>query len=424
MSMLEWLMRSDRVAVVGGGIAGLVAALHLARRGHRVVVFEATRRVGGRAQTRTRDHVCFNQGPHALYVAGALNQALIEFGVAVAGGPPDLAAGWALWPSGETTLPLTGKHDPLSDAFTRTLIDAFTAAADWQGAHDAESPCLSDVLSAASDEGRAIVEAFVRLSTYTHAPHSLDARAALEQLRLSAAGTLYLDGGWQTLVDALESMARRAGVDLRPGSRVKAVRARTGHCLLDSGDGAEGAFGAVILAVPPHQAASIASESQELAAGVGRLTPVRLVGLDLALAALPRPEMLFALAMHEPLYLSVHSAAARLAPDGKALLHVARYLAPDEAPAPAHLAQLEALLDDLQPGWRAALADSQRLSGATVAWDFPQAARGGRRQPVALADLPGVFLAGDWVGETGLLADAAAASARVAADSVIHFLAA
>jgi hypothetical protein len=59
----------------------------------------------------------------------------------------------------------------------------------------------------------------------------------------------------------------------------------------------------------------------------------------------------------------------------------------------------------------------------TVANDLPRAADGGLpgRVPVALAE--NIFLAGDWVGGEGMLADAAAASAAEAAQKVLARLA-
>jgi hypothetical protein len=41
---------------------------------------------------------------------------------------------------------------------------------------------------------------------------------------------------------------------------------------------------------------------------------------------------------------------------------------------------------------------------------------------VAAAGIPGVFLAGDWVGSVGLLADAALASAQDAARAALDLL--
>jgi len=84
------------VAIVGGGIAGLIAAAALARRGLRPVVFEAAPELGGRAQTRIVDGFCFNQGPHALYLAGALKAALDDLSLSAPGGGPRLSDGLAL----------------------------------------------------------------------------------------------------------------------------------------------------------------------------------------------------------------------------------------------------------------------------------------------------------------------------------------
>ncbi|MFE5321704.1 FAD-dependent oxidoreductase [Paenibacillus sp. NPDC056579] len=55
------------VAVVGGGIAGLTAAIYLARGGKRVVVLESQNQMGGRAITNKKDRIHFNLGSHALY---------------------------------------------------------------------------------------------------------------------------------------------------------------------------------------------------------------------------------------------------------------------------------------------------------------------------------------------------------------------
>jgi hypothetical protein len=52
-----------------------------------------------------------------------------------------------------------------------------------------------------------------------------------------------------------------------------------------------------------------------------------------------------------------------------------------------------------------------------VAHGMPRAASGGLagRPTVAVPGRPGLFVAGDWVGDTGLLSDAAAASGAAAA---------
>jgi len=52
------------VAVLGAGPAGLACAWELASRGARVVVLEASQRVGGLAATTERDGFRFDQGGH------------------------------------------------------------------------------------------------------------------------------------------------------------------------------------------------------------------------------------------------------------------------------------------------------------------------------------------------------------------------
>lgn len=63
-----------RVAVIGAGWAGLSAAVTLAGRGARVVVFEASRQLGGRARRVTLDDADLDNGQHIL--VGAYTETL------------------------------------------------------------------------------------------------------------------------------------------------------------------------------------------------------------------------------------------------------------------------------------------------------------------------------------------------------------
>jgi phytoene dehydrogenase-like protein len=149
--------------------------------------------------------------------------------------------------------------------------------------------------------------------------------------------------------------------------------------------------------------------------------PVRAASLDVALRQLPRPHATFALGIDEPLYVSVHSAAARLAPEGGALVHVMRYggLA-GESPETVER-QLTGLLDALQPGWRGCVVAQRFLPDLLVSHALPEAVHGGAhgRPDPRVPDVPGVYVAGDWVGPEGLLADASLASARASAACIL-----
>src|SRR5882672_5192350 len=86
---------NKNVVVVGGGIAGLAAAIYLARGGRTVTLFEKRRHLGGRAVTHLRHGFRFNLGPHAFYRSGPGAHVLRELGIPIRGGSPS-GAGLAL----------------------------------------------------------------------------------------------------------------------------------------------------------------------------------------------------------------------------------------------------------------------------------------------------------------------------------------
>ena len=58
-----------RITVIGGGLAGLTAAISAAEAGAKVTVYEAHHTLGGRARTAEGPYRT-NDGPHALYNGG------------------------------------------------------------------------------------------------------------------------------------------------------------------------------------------------------------------------------------------------------------------------------------------------------------------------------------------------------------------
>ncbi len=77
------------VAVVGGGLAGPAAAATVARAGATVIVLVG-HQLGGRATTTVLDGFRLNQGPHALYRSGAGMATLRRRGVSPVGLAPDV----------------------------------------------------------------------------------------------------------------------------------------------------------------------------------------------------------------------------------------------------------------------------------------------------------------------------------------------
>ncbi|HMY71486.1 MAG TPA: NAD(P)/FAD-dependent oxidoreductase, partial [Blastocatellia bacterium] len=122
-----------------------------------------------------------------------------------------------------------------------------------------------------------------------------------------------------------------------------------------------------------------------------------------------------------PLYLSVHSAAAKLAPAGKAVIHAAMYMeSGTNADPKAVQHELEELMDLVQPGWQSLVIERRFLPALTVSHALSAAAQGGNagRPGPEVPGIEGLYVAGDWVGAEGLLADAAVAGGKRAAELV------
>lgn len=407
------------VIVVGGGLAGLTAAAFAARAGTRVRVLERSRELGGRARTRELDGFLLNVGPHALYRKGAGRAVLRELDVPLAGAVPPYA-GRALHGGRSLALPV----GPTSLATTRLLsarakLQMVRVLARLQrGAATARAGASLEEWMAEEGlrpDAAALLGTIARVTTYAHDPARLDARAALAQVHLGlTGGVLYLDGGWQTVVRGLHAAAEAAGAEIVSGARVDAVEAdASGVRGVRTADGFEAAR-TVVLAVPPPEAARLAGA---LAPAVERhaaaAIPVRAACLDLGLRALPRPRDVFALGVDRPWYFSVHTATARLAPGGGALVHAMRYLGADPPPAAELERELEELVDTMQPGWREQVRVRRFVPDLVVAGALVAAPGGLAGRPaVDGTGVAGLLLAGDWVGGEGMLADASLASGR------------
>jgi phytoene dehydrogenase-like protein len=266
-------------------------------------------------------------------------------------------------------------------------------------------------------EVRQLFGALVRLATYSYDPARMSAGVAIAQLQMAQKGVLYLDRGWQTLVDGLRTSAEEAGAVIETGAPVVAIEANgaTKTVRLDGGASYEAT--SVILATPPKAAAELlGAAADNVLAWSESAGPVRAATLDIGLSELPRPDARFVLGIDQPHYLSVHSGVGELAPAGGTMLHVAKYLGDDASSAKDVEQELEALLDLAQPGWRDVVVERRFLPNLTVvnALATAEDAGLGGRPDIATA-MPGVYLAGDWVGAEGWLADAGLASAKRAA---------
>lgn len=447
------------VIIVGGGLAGLAASIYLARGGRTVTVFEKRQFLGGRAITHLRHGFRFNLGAHAVYRAGAGAAVYRELGIPVPGrlakprsralrGGDDFLLPTGIFSLFATSLVSIGGRLQLAKALLR--IRRFEPPA--AGAMTTGQWLEANFTDAGARE---VMASLIRLATYS-AHETQSAALALAQMKIALRGVLYVDEGWQRMVDSMRNTAVTSGVNFVSGSRIVGlVRDHTGVRAVELGgleldsdrmdtlsvalpdekpENVEGPLipaETVLLAVDPETAAELAGYA-DFAKPWMTAKPVTAACLDVGLRSLPRPKNQFALGIDEPLYYSVHSAFAQLAPKGGALIHLLKYrreqTATDEvidgertrrgvtAGSMNDEKELEALLDRMQPGWRDVLAHRRFLPAMTVSNALPIA---GIARPSPITPVPGLYIAGDWVGDVGVLSDASLASARAAAKAIL-----
>jgi phytoene dehydrogenase-like protein len=393
---------ADQVVIAGAGLAGLAAAAAAARAGARVLILDE-KSPGGRARTDEIDGFRFNRGPHAVYTAGAGRRVLNRLGVRPATHVPPLR--------GVRVLADGGLCPPLSrrvlGARAAAQLTALFIRISRTGA--AYSPRSTRDWLAAQDltpKAAAMLEFIVRVSTYVADLDALPADLAIGQLRIAWRGVGYPDQGWQALVDGLLARATEAGAQLRAHTRVTAISGEPGAWAVRTESGDEIPAAAVVVATGTP-------------AGTRRLLPADpgwdSLGPEVTAACLDlgvrHTRTRLAFGIDEPLYLSPHAPRGNLAPVGMGMVHVARYGAtsPD-----ADRARLEAFAATagIAP---ADIAASRFLPKMTVVTALPAVGKGlAARPPVAVPEMPGLFVAGDWAGPTGWLSDASLASGEQA----------
>jgi len=439
------IQSQDDVIIVGGGLAGLSAAVLLAKSGKKVRVFERANTLGGRGVTQEEADLLFNLGPHALYRKGPAHALLKRLGVKIKGKMPNISGNEILWKGQLHPMPTSPGTVFSTDLFNwsgrmeliRKMLGVVfqnhepqmeRSIGDWL-ANEVQDPFIRDLLAG-----------LFRLSTYANDPERLSAGGVLKQFRLALTGNvLYLDNGWQTMVDGLVQKAQQFGVELEVGRAVQEVlfeqttpelhksvpnaRHRVQGVLLK--DGSYALAKDVILAVGPSVATKMANSERcpSLQIWAKELIPIRAACLDLALDTLPCPKRPFVLGLDKPYYFSVHTEYARLGGGAGHVVHVAKYRHSDEESAPKEIeSELESFMDIVQPGWREHVRfrrfmPKMLVANALLSTDL----QGGKGRPdVHVPEAEGLYLAGDWVGKGYWnLLDASLDSAKTAVDQII-----
>ncbi|AZB41093.1 NAD(P)/FAD-dependent oxidoreductase [Bacillus sp. FJAT-42376] len=410
------------VVIVGGGLAGYVAANCLADTNLSVLIIEKGKKAGGRARTSKMNRQYLNLGPHALFKKGKAKSILEELGISLTGKSPKLG-GIVVENNTDYAAPLS----PL-ELFTTKFLNG-KERMEWIAVllkvmkidpeNLAEQTFQQWVMQTSkSEKVQSLLYMLGRLSTYCHAPEMVSAKLAVSYIKTSMGGVLYVDGGWQTIIDQLHNKAIISGVQLQSHTFVKQIEPvqRDSFTLILSNE-EEVHARYVICTTGPHELNDMLNNQNSF---LSQITAVKGATLDLALTQLPNPGRLFAMGMTDPLYYSVHSNYARLSDDTKStVLHVFKYHHPNDHLDKTRIQnELEQFLDRLQPGWQQYVITKRFIPSITVNQRLP---RLGDEQKLlrSKSEIPGLYIAGDWASPSCILADGAVSSGKQAAEDIL-----
>ncbi|MEH7379969.1 FAD-dependent oxidoreductase [Bacillus sp. JJ1533] len=416
------------VAITGGGLAGLTAANLLAREGKKVVVLEKSNRLGGRAMTNDKNGVLMNLGPHGLYMSGDATNILAELGISLPGGN----ATKAIHIHGILNHAVHVIPTDFSSIMSSTLISwkakfmfgklmvkimqlniysiPEISLKEWA---DSE---ISDPMV------RHIFYSICRLTSYTNASTLQLAKPVLKQVKRSLnAGVLYVDGGWETIVQKLKKQAEAWGAEILTNKNVTNIEHHEQYQIIQCSDGTIIHVPDCIVAAPPKEAINMinGAEHTSLRLWNEQAIPVTACCLDIGIKKLPNPKHQFAIGLDQALFFTNQSRAAKLSEDGTLVVSLAKYHNPmEEINVNADKQQLESVMDLLHPGWQKEVVVQQFLPKLTVSHDFPHVKRKENPGP-RIPEMKGIFIAGDWAGHEEVLADAAVASGKRAAREIL-----
>lgn len=236
-------MRPD-VAVLGGGVAGLVVARELTAAGARVVVLEARRRPGGRIRTRP-------------------GRPPLELGAEFL--PPDGPAATELRGIGAALSPAPDTHGRVNGAAWEPLdlepaMDVLEKAAAMVREGEADRP-LAEVLAAVRADASAIALATRYVEQYHAAPAAVVSTAWVGRMEATTEGggggdEVQVPGGLRTLVRHLARTLPDGTI--RYGTEVRSVDPGQGGVRIGCGDGSDTLVARrVVLTFPPPVVARV-----------------------------------------------------------------------------------------------------------------------------------------------------------------------
>jgi len=429
-----------RVAVIGGGLAGLTAAAYLSESPHiEGVLFERSPQLGGRAFTYEKEGFTLNYGAHAVYGIDRHTLSDMERELKLSFSSRQVDKRRVMYEKNGrvTEAPLDFVNIVRTGLLRTPQKFRFVGeiAAIIANIHKLkEYPTLGDYL-AESDADEDVKELWEHLvcSNFFISPE--DARMVpgpviseyYQNLFLSNRPVNYILGSWAVITNQLSQKIEASGrweIALKEG--VEGIRYENG-CFVLQTKSRQAEFDRVVFAMPVQQAAKLLKGTawEPFLAPYENSRPTEVMVFDVGLSRIVARPFSYISDMDSKMFISDVSATdPTLIPPGGQLLQGIAYLhdehIDDESSRKAYLEErmklMEAMFDKHYPGWRDAVV-VRRMSKKAMVQSVKNVA-GNRPLPVRVESVP-FYFCGDGCEGKGQLAERAFSSARRAAKLIL-----
>ncbi|TCS94787.1 phytoene desaturase family protein [Hazenella coriacea] len=422
---------SEKVVVVGGGLAGLSAAARLAHNGYQVTLLEKAPKLGGRAISIPLKGFNFNFGAHAIYARDKSILRKFESEMPLHVDWKDFTPSKAFYDMGTFTTPMPATLEGLyrtkvldSQNKIRFAYEVFKTMTSIERGED--GVLIGDYLKNEPEQIRDLLLTVASSNFFTNEPEKIPSPLFFQyykRLFSTNRAVSYIGGGWQAIVDSFAKIIEDNGGNIVTKEKVMEVQLEGKWIRTIVGKNDTYQADHFIFCIPPKELSNLFADSsyQNYFTEYQNFSPTQVVVYDIGLSErIASPYTYIYQKAHRVFITDISYYDETCVPKGGQLTQAIAYLNAEEiaeGKADEKVVLIESIYDKHFPGWREKLVAKRVSKKATV--QEIKCIEDQRLMPVKFYGLPNAFFAGDWCQGEGQLSELSFTSAYDATSRIM-----
>jgi 15-cis-phytoene desaturase len=424
---------SEKVVVVGGGLAGLSAAARLTHNGYDVTLLEKAPKLGGRAITIPLKGFNFNFGAHAIYARDKSILRKFEHEIGLNVNWKDFSPSKAYYDMGSYTTPMPATLEGLyrtkvldSQDKVRFAYEVFKTMSSIERGE--EGIPIGEYLQKETPQVRDLLLTIASSNFFTNEPERIPSTLFFDYYRRLFAtqrAVSYIGGGWQAIVEAFAGIIEQNGGKIITKEKVSRIEL-DGNKITALYGKEDTVYTAdhYMLCIPPKECSQLFAETpfHKYFEEYVRYSPTQVVVYDIGLSERIASPFTYIYQKAQKVFITdISYYDTTCVPEGGQLMQAVAYLNEEEIAqnkADEKVSIIESVYDKHFPGWRDRLVAKRVSKKATV--QEIKCIDDQRLMPVKFHSLPNAYFAGDWCQGKGQLSELSFTSAYEATRRIMR----